>query len=102
MSRYVTVLAPLSCIKCGREGDFLAFFYENFGKLHCLEYSIGDVVKWEKFDSIRRGGRPSGGMATVEGWAECANCGSELVPRVEIVDDVITKAEIVSLFQPDS
>ena len=102
MSRYVTVLAPLRCVNCGHEGDFLSFFCRNFGKLNCLEYSIGDVVKWEKFDSVEQGGRPPEGAATVDGWTECPSCNAELASRVAIVSDTITNVEITSLFRSEA
>ena len=94
MSRYVTVLAPLKCANCGYEGELTSFFYRNLGKLDWLEYSLGDTVTWEKFDSVSKGGRPPDGTASVEGWAECPNCGAELIPTVDIVNDTIVKAWI--------
>ena len=99
MSRYVTVLAPLRCCNCGYAGKFSSFFYRSFGKLNCFEYSIGDMVKWEKFDSIKRGGRPPEGTTTVEGWAECPNCNVELASRATIINDTITNIAITSLFR---
>lgn len=96
MSRYVTVTAPMKCIVCGYSGYFACFFYRDIGRLDCLEYSIGDEVKWERFFSVRQGGRPPNGTAIVKGWAECPSCDSKFVPEVRIINDVVESIDLKS------
>ena len=92
MSRYSVLNAKLMCPFCGDDSGKTVFIC--FGEMNFIEYKIGDKVRWEKFDSIPKGGRPAGGnMEVVESFI-CGKCDNEVKVSIFVVSDVIQNVRV--------
>ncbi len=77
----------VQCPHCGAVESRHIEMFAGFGNL--IEYSVGDLLVWVEGKSPKNGGRPAGGNADAEGYAECEQCGRDFFLTVRVRGDRI-------------
>lgn len=88
MGNYNTVIAPVTCPRCG--ANVRAEIEVRFGDTSKLvTLNIGDRVPWAAGRLEKNGGRPERGNLDGDGYMECPSCRKDSFLTVYVRDDVI-------------
>ena len=87
MGLYNMLRTVFTCPYCGCTSELEIDLY--FGFRNLITYGIGDLYRWKKCDSVKKGGRPSDGDLDGEGYAECESCKRDFFVIVRVRNDVI-------------
>jgi hypothetical protein len=92
MGTYNYLPVTMDCPRCHETVDVIINCYFGYTS-EMKTYRIGDHYEWRPRKAVQNGGKPEGGNADGEGYADCPACDKDFFVRVVVRGDIIQGVE---------